>query len=84
MPRTGRLRFGVAPPGPGVDEMYEAEAAQVFHRSANTDLAAAVEANPDGDPAKALPPARAKQLRDPLIADPTISDTPKACLQAQP
>ena len=63
--------------------MYETEAAQIFHRSANTDLAAAVEANPDGDPAKALPSARAKQLRDAFIAEPTISDTLKTYLQAK-
>ncbi|MGD0190850.1 MAG: S8/S53 family peptidase [Rhizomicrobium sp.] len=78
-----RLLFGISPPGPGVGEMYETEAAQIFHRSANTDLAKAVEANPDGDSTKALPPAQAKQLRDAFIAEPSISNTLKAYLQTQ-
>jgi hypothetical protein len=68
-----RLLFGLAPPGPGVDEMYETEAAQIFYRSVNADLAAAVEANPDG--AKALDSATAKQLRDSFIAEPSMSNT---------
>ena len=76
-----RLLFGLAPPGPGVDEMYETEAAQIFYRSANTDLAKAVEDNPDGDPAKALAPAAAKNLRDAFIAEPSISNTLKTYLQ---
>lgn len=78
-----RLLFGLAPPGPGVDEMYETEAAQIFFRSADKDLAAAVEANPDGDPAKAPDPATAKRLRDAFIAEPAISGTLKAYLQQQ-
>jgi len=78
-----RLLFGLPPPGPGVDEMYETEAAQIFYRSANKDLAGAVEANPDGNPAQALGPAAAKRLRDAFIAEPAISDTLKAYLQAQ-
>ena len=76
-----RLLFGLAPPGPGVDEMYETEAAQIFFRSANKDLAAAVAANPDGDPAKALSQAAAKQLRDAFIAEPSISNALKMHLQ---
>jgi len=78
-----RLLFGLPPPGPGVDEMYETEAAQIFFSSANRDLAAAVEANPDGVPAKALPPADAKRLRDAFIAEPSISNALKAHLQIQ-
>jgi hypothetical protein len=78
-----RLLFGLAPPGPGVDEMYETEAAQIFYRSANQDLAAAVAANPDGDPAKTLAPQDAKQLRDAFIAEPSISNALKAHLQIQ-
>jgi len=78
-----RLLFGLPPPGPGVDEMYETEAAQIFYRSANKDLAGAVEANPDGNPAQALDPAAARRLRDAFIAEPAISDTLKAYLQAQ-
>lgn len=78
-----RLLFGLAPPGPGVDEMYETEAAQIFDRSANVDLAKAVETNPDGNPAQSLPPAQARQLRDAFTAEPTISDTLKAYLQTK-
>jgi hypothetical protein len=78
-----RLLFGLAPPGPGVDEMYETEAAQIFFRSANKDLAAAVAANPDGNPAKALSQAAAKQLRDAFITEPSISNALKMHLQLQ-
>jgi hypothetical protein len=78
-----RLLFGLAPPGQGVDEMYETEAAQIFFRSANKDLAAVVAANPDGDPAKALPPPAARQFRDAFIAEPSISNTLKSYLQIQ-
>ena len=78
-----RLLFGLAPPGPGVDEMYETEAAQIFFSSANQNLAAAVQANPDGDPAMALPQAAAKRLRDAFIAEPSISNSLKSYLQAQ-
>ena len=77
-----RLLFGLAPPGPGVDEMYETEATQIFFRSGNKDLAAAVEANPEGDPARALAPALAQQLRDAFIAEPSISSTLKSHLQS--
>jgi subtilisin family serine protease len=79
-----RLLFGLPPPGAGVDEMYDTEAAQIFFRSRNADLAAAVAANPDGDPAVApLSAARRKALRDAFIAEPSISSTLKAYLQTQ-
>jgi hypothetical protein len=78
-----RLLVGLPPPGPGVDEMYETEAAQIFFRSSNSDLAKAVEANPEGDPAKALSPPSAGQLRDAFIAEPSISDALKAHLRIQ-
>jgi hypothetical protein len=77
-----RLLFGIAPPGNGVDEMYETEAAQTFYRSANKELAAAVESNPDGDPAKMPSADDAKRLRDAFIAEPSISNTLKARLQS--
>lgn len=77
------LLFGLDPPGPGVDEMDETEAAQIFWRSANKELAAAVEANPNGDPAKPLAPADARKLRDSFIAEPSISNAPKAHLHTQ-
>lgn len=79
-----RLLFGLPPPGPGVDEMYETEAAQIFFRSRNTALAAAVEANPEGDPAIApISPADRKALQDAFIAEPSISNTLKAYLRQQ-
>jgi hypothetical protein len=79
-----RLLFGLPPPGPGVDEMYETEALQIFFRSSNTELAAAVAANPDGDPAAStLTPAQRKALQDAFIAEPSISTTLRAYLQTQ-
>jgi hypothetical protein len=78
-----RLLFGLAPPGPGVDEMYETEAAQIFYRSANAELAKAVEANPDGAPAQAPDAATAKRLRDAFIAEPSMSDTLRTYLKAK-
>jgi subtilisin family serine protease len=79
-----RLLFGLPPPGAGIDEMYETEAAQIFFRSKNADLAAAVAANPDGDPAAApLSSTDRKTLRDAFIAEPSISNTLKAYLQTR-
>ena len=79
-----RLLFGLPPPGTGIDEMYETEAAQIFFRSKNTALAAAVAANPDGDPATApLSAAKRKALRDAFISEPSISNALKAHLQTQ-
>jgi hypothetical protein len=79
-----RLLFGLPPPGTGIDEMYETEAAQIFFRSKNTALAAAVAANPDGDPATApLSAAERKALRDAFISEPSISNALKAHLQTQ-
>ena len=79
-----RLLFGLPPPGAGIDEMYETEAAQIFFRSKNTDFAAAVAANPYGDPTVApLSAANRKALRDAFIAEPSISNMLKAYLQTQ-
>ena len=79
-----RLLFGLPPPGAGVDEMYETEAAQIFFRSRNADLAAAVAASPDGDPAVAPMSAAARRaLQDAFIAEPSMSNTLKAYLQTK-
>ncbi len=78
-----RLLFGWAPAGPGVDEMYETEAAQIFFRSADADLAKAVEANPAGDPAKAPDAATAARLRANFIAEPSMSNTLRDFLKAK-
>ena len=81
-----RLLFGLPPPGTGIDNIYETEAAQIFFRSKNTALAAAVAANPDGDPAIAplLSAAHRKALRDAFISEPsTISNALKAHLQTR-
>jgi len=74
-----RLLFGLPPPGSGVDEMYETEAAQLMFRSANKQLVAAFESDPDGRNPLTL--ADAKTLRDAFIAEPDISDALKAHLQ---
>ncbi len=75
-----RLLFGLSPPGPGVDEMYDTEAAQLLFRSKNKELVAAFEADPHGE--KRLKPKTAKRLRDALIREPAISNTLKSYLKA--
>lgn len=78
-----RLLFGLPPPGPGVDEMYETEALQVFYRSRNKEIIDAVTANPEGDKTSPPTPPQAKRLRDAFIAEPTLSTALKAHLQAR-
>lgn len=78
-----RLLFGLAPPGPGVDEMYETEAAQIFFRSSNKELASAVEQNPDGAPQIAPDAATMQRLREAFIAEPSISNSLKTYLQSK-
>jgi hypothetical protein len=75
-----RVLFGLPPPGSGVDEMYETEAAQLFFRSKNKELVAAFEADPEGK--KKLPRKMAKRLRDALIREPAISNSLKTYLKA--
>ncbi|MEI9886670.1 MAG: hypothetical protein WDN08_09245 [Rhizomicrobium sp.] len=75
-----RLLFGLPPPGPGVDEMYETEMAQLMFRSKNKELVAAFEADPNGG--KQLAPAAAKRLRDAFLREPDMSKTLKAHLKA--
>jgi hypothetical protein len=75
-----RVLFGLPPPGPGVDEMYETEAAQLLFRSRNKELVAAFEADPEGE--KQLSSKTAKRLRDALIREPAISKTLKTYLKA--
>ncbi len=74
-----RLLFGLPPPGPGVDEMYETEMAQLMFRSKNKELVAAFEADPNGG--KQLAPAAAKRLRDAFLREPDMSKTLKAHLK---
>ncbi|HEY8698607.1 MAG TPA: S8/S53 family peptidase [Rhizomicrobium sp.] len=75
-----RLLFGLPPPGSGVDEMYETEAAQLLFRSKNKELVAAFEADPQGQ--KKLSPQKAKRLRDAFIREPAISNSLKTHLKA--
>ena len=74
-----RVLFGLPPPGPGVDEMYDTEAAQILFRSRNKDLVAAFQDDPFGK--KKLPPKKAKALRDAMIREPAISETLKNYLK---
>lgn len=72
-----QLLFGLAPPGPGVDEMYHVEALQIVHRSANPRLARAMEDYPDGTQ---LPRRLQKSLQDDFLHEPDLSATLRAYL----
>lgn len=79
-----RLLFGIAPPGSGVDEMYETEAAQLLHTTTNPELLDAFHADAEGGALSALSAASRNALREVFLSHPYISDTLKRLLQAIP
>lgn len=79
-----RLLFGIAPPGSGVDEMYETEAAQLLHTTTNPALLDAFHADAEGGTLSALSTASRNALREAFLRHPDISETLKHFLQALP
>jgi hypothetical protein len=76
-----RLLFGIAPPGSGVEQMYETEAAQVLARSENPELVNGLIAWHQGKPMDSL---TRQKLRDAFISEPSISTTLASHLRSLP
>ena len=76
-----RLLFGIGPPGSGVEQMYETEAAQVLARSQNPTLINALIAYQQGEE---IPSDVRQKLRVAFIAEPSISATLAAHLRSLP
>jgi Subtilase family len=76
-----RLLFGIGPPGSGVEQMYETEAAQVLARSQNPTLINALLAYQHG---QGIASETKEKLRAAYIAEPSISATLAAYLRSLP
>lgn len=78
-----RLLFGIAPPGSGVDEMYETEAAQLLYTTTHKTLLDAFHADAEGDSLQSLSAGVLTGLREAFLSHPDISATLKGFLQSR-